>query len=406
MDIRNGIVKLWDLPSDKTYMGLNKKVKQKLFAIALKYAGSWANLAKVLNLSINRYGRCKILESSYYKKISLRMLKLLLHYTKQNGSDLTEEVEGGVLVLASPRGSSRKGANCLFNPKLPFNFNTESGAIVISALLHDGGIDSKLHPHYCNPLDVPARKKVYLAFKNVFGDFDFLRSEPEKNSQLYFPHIVGVILIYGLGLQYGRKVTNNPGIPGFLFNSSEKIRAAFLRQAFDDEAYVHNTKRYISLKLAVAGEKPPKLLVDLQRLLSSFDVKSHGPRFCEKYVDKKGILATKWAIELHHQDNLVKFLNKVDFESPYKHSRLKRIVETLKQKHFAIKEKPQLLLDACRKVQSNLGYVTSANLATALDRSQVLAKVEIRKLRAEGKLSIIKPRIGSSAARYMLVETW
>lgn len=397
-------VELYDLPEDIVYVALSDQTKQKLFENALKFSGSWKKLGEHLGIPINKRGACKILESSRRKKIKLKVLKLLIDYLEQHGVYLKEEIKNSIVSLSPKRGSSRKEANCLFEPKLPFDFSGESGAIVISALLHDGGINSRLHPHYSNPLDINLRKKVHNAFVDVFGTFDFLRANPNKNWQLYFPKITGIILVYGLRMQYGRKVTNNPGVPGFIFDAPEKVRAAFLRQAFDDEACVYVKGRCISLKLASASEGPPQLLLDLQKMLKSLGVKSHDVNFCERYVDKKGISATKWVIRIQHQDNLIRFLDIVGFDCKHKKVKLKKIVSSLKQSHFALAEKPQILLQTCKDVQIRRGYITSAELGHALNRSQVLAKVEIRKLRKEGKLRLLNERAGRIGASYVLVE--
>ena len=174
-------------------------------------------------------------------------------------------------------------------------------------------------------------------------------------------------------------------------------------QAFDDEAHVHHKQRCISLKLASANEQPPKLLADLQALLLSLDIKSYGPHFCERYVDGKGISATKWAIQILHQDNLTKFLDKIGFDSASKNTRLTEIVASLKQPHFAVKEKPAILLAACKKIQAKSGHITSAGLAAELNRSKVLAKKALKKMRINGTVKLIKEKIGNSAAEYALV---
>ncbi|MEW6035472.1 MAG: hypothetical protein AB1529_02570 [Candidatus Micrarchaeota archaeon] len=403
LSISKSVIGLGDLPGEKVYVQLNDQTKKWLFDTALKLSGGYSRLAKAVGLPLNRRGKCKILESSRKKKIQLNVLNLLVRYLETKGIDSRKEIESSITLLAVKRGSSRKGANCLYRPKIPFDFSTESGATVISALLHDGGIDSRLHPHYCNPLDKNLRIKVSEAFRKVFGEFDFLRAEPEKNGQLYFPKIVGVVLVYGLGMMCGRKVTNNPGVPDFIFIASEKVRSAFLRQAFDDEAYVHRKYRYISLKLASASNGPSRLLLDLQKILAGLGIKSYGPRFCETYADTNGIVATKWAVEIHHHENLLKFLNLVGFESVDKQARLKEIVAALKQPHFALKEKPGILLEACRKVQGTNNFITSRELALKLNRSQALAKKEIRRLRRDGKLALVGRKRGNGAARYVMV---
>ncbi|VVB73334.1 Uncharacterised protein [uncultured archaeon] len=403
----NPRVDLWSLPEDKIYVVLEYDVKCKLFASALKYSRRWSEFAISLGLPLNKWKASKTLESSRTKKISLRVLKLLLEYLERNGECIDRKlIERSVRALTSKRGSSHPGANCLFNPNLPFNFDTEAGAVVISALLHDGGINNRYHPHYSN-LNVVLKRKVYNAFKEVFGGFDFKRADPEKCVQIYFPKSVGYILIHGFGMEKGRKVVNNPGIPRFVFNSSKEVRSAFLRQAFDDEAYVSkigSSNRVISLKLASASPNPPKLLLDLQQLLLTFSIFSYGPRLSERYTSKDGVNATKWTIDILHQDNLIRFRNEIGFESTQKQERLERLVSSLKQEHFAKANKPAILIRACSRIQEEKGYITSASLGAVLNRSQALAKIEIRHLRRSGVLTASKERNGNKAAEYVITN--
>jgi hypothetical protein len=400
------IVTLWDLPEDKVYLDLEAQTKEELFNLALQKSGTWNNLGRSLNLPINKHGNCKILESSRYKKMSLKILKLLLTYLEKWGIYLRRKIKKSVILLAPKRGSSRFKANCLFKPKLPFNFSTESGAIVVSALFHDGGINSRLNPHYSNPYDVFLRKKIYNAFKDVFGEFDFKLSDPYHNPQLYFPTIIGIILTHGLGIPHGRKVTNNPKVPDFIFRAPESVRSNYLQQAFDDEGSLDKKSRYITLKLASISKGPPSLLTGLKKLLDSLGIESRDLRFSEKYIDTKGISATKWTLAIHHQNNLLKFLDLIGFGSPQKSRNLKEIVYTIKVPHYSIKEKRGVLLEACKRTEERQGFITSAELAKELNRSQALAKLDIRKLRKEGEIKSIKKKIGNGSAHYTLVNQW
>ncbi|MFH1473553.1 MAG: LAGLIDADG family homing endonuclease [Candidatus Aenigmatarchaeota archaeon] len=403
----NGIVDFWSLPHDKIYLNLENELKEKIFNSSKEYAGSWSKLGKCLGLSLNKYGSCKIIESARCKKFSLFLLDKIIDYLNSNGEKIDKKnIEKKITVLSSKRGGSNKLANSIFNPKIPFNFNTVDGATVLSSIFYDGGINSNLLPHYSNPDNVELRKSVFDSFTNVFGTFKSKKSNPLENPQLYFPKIVGVILVYGLGLSYGRKVVNNPSIPEFLFESSEEIKSSFLRQAFDDEGSVHKTKRNISFKLASSSERPAKLLTGVKCLLESLNIESNGPHYVDTYNTKNGITASRWRISVTHQDNLKKFYEKIGFHSSYKKNRLKNIIHTLKYPHYSVKNRNKIIIKSCSELQKRYGFITSRELAIQIDRSRVLAKKVIRKLVDRKVLLVKECRHGNMGAKYVLSDNY
>jgi len=403
--VDNGIVDFWSLPEDKVYLDLEKEFKEKIFNSAKEYAGTWDNLGKELNVRINKYNRCKIIESARCKRFSLSLLNKIIDYLSSNGVSIDKSyIERKVNVISSKRGGSNKLANSIFNPKLPFNFNTIDGSTVISAIFHDGGINSRRLPHYSNPENLELRQKVYKAFTNVFGEFVSKKSNPIENQQLYFPKIVGIVLTYGLGIPCGRRVINNPSIPEFIFNSSDDIKSAFIQQAFDDESHVHRTERNISLKLSSGSKNPSNLIIGIKNLLENLGIEASGPHYIDYYETKKGVRAYRWYILITHQDNLKRFYERVGFYSGYKQIRLKEIVQTLKCPHYSAKNCRETYLNACAKLQKRYEFITSRELAIELGRSQELAKKIIQKL-VNNKILLVKEcRHGNRGAKYILSD--
>jgi hypothetical protein len=403
----NGIVDLWSLPENKIYLDLEKSFKEKIFKSAKEYARTWDKLGKNIGFSVNKYGSCKIIESARCKRFSLSLLNKILDYLSSNGADIDKScIERKISVISSKRGGSNKLANSIFNPKLPFNFNTVDGATVLSAIFHDGGIDSRLLPHYCNPENIELRKKIYEAFTKVFGEFKSKKSDPVRNQQLYFPKIVGIVLVYGLGLSYGRKVVNNPSIPKFLFDSSKNVKSAYVQQAFDDEAHVHRHDREISLKLASSSEKPANLLTGLKRLLEEFDIDVNNISFSDFYKTKEGDKASRWVLSITHQDNLKTFYDRIGFYTSYKEGRLKEIVKTLKCPHYSVKRCQKIYVNACAQLQKRYSYIMSKELSIEINRSQTLAKKIIQKF-VKNKILLIKEhRHGNRGAKYILSDNY
>lgn len=400
-----GIVSLWSLPEDKVYLDLESNFKEKIFNLAKEHAGSWYNLGKQLNLPINKYGNCKILESARSKRFSLLLLSKIIDYLNLNSEGIDKTVvEREITVLSSRRGGSNKKTNSIYNPKLPFNFNTVEGATVISAIFHDGGINSNKLPHYSNPDNVELRQRVFEAFKNVFGDFTSRKSRPLENQQLYFPKIVGIVLTHGLGIPFGRRTINNPSVPDFIFKSSDEVKSAFVRQAFDDESHVHRAQRNISLKLSSGLRKPSNLIMNNKSLLENLGIEASGPHYVDYYDTKDGVRAYRWLILISHQDNLKKFYDKVGFCSTYKQKRLQEIVQSIKCNHYSIKRTNEVYQSACRNIQRRYDFITSRELSIELGRSQELAKKVIQKLVSNKILLVKECRHGNRGAKYLLSD--
>jgi len=403
--VDNGIVSLWSLPEDKVYLDLEREFKEKIFNLAKEHAGSWYNLGKQLDLPVNKYDDCKILESARCKRFSLSMLCKIIKYLNSNGETINKDlVEKKIIVLSSKRGGSNKLANSIFNPKIPFNFNTVDGATVISAIFHDGGINRRRQPHYSNPENLELRQKVYEAFTNVFGNFASKKSNPIKNQQLYFPKIVGTIITYGLGIPCGRRVINNPSIPRFIFHSSDNVKSAFVRQAFDDESHVHRTQRNISLKLSSGSKNPSNIIIDDKNLLESLGIDVSGPHYIDCYKCKDGTSAFRWYILISHQDNLKSFYDKIGFHSTYKQKRLQEIVKTVTRYQYSTRKSNAIYLSACSSLQRKYGFITSRELAIEIGRSQILAKKVIQRLVINKILLIKECRHGNRGAKYILSE--
>lgn len=414
-------IHLWDLPEDLVYLDLEKNLKDKLFSSAKKYTGTWVNLGKALGLKISDRGKCKALECvKEGKKFKLKLLKKLVDFLSKYQDVDKNKIERNVLVLATKcRGKSKnKLANCIINPKLPFEFNNIDTATIISALLCDGGIDSRFHPHYRNE-EVILRKRIYEAFVDVFGKFDGQCNDFLKKEQIYFPKVVGIILVKVLGLGYGRKTDYNPSIPLFIMDSSKNIKATFLQQAFDDEGSVHFNNRSIEFKLANFLPKninlkeieksnlkynlnfAPNLIKDLIFLLCKFNIKTTKLRCCEVYQTKAGRFGTKWRFEITKRRNLIEFHNKINFFLPRKKEKLKEIIKLPYHESYPRNKSEKIIYYKCIELQKKQGYITSRSLANEVKRTQYRTKQVICSLVKKGLLIVESHRQGKKGARYI-----
>jgi len=417
MDIENqkGIIHLWNLPRTIIYVDLELSFKQFILNYCKRFAHTWVNLGKQIGLKISKNSKCKVLEGIREgKKIRLDILFLLIDYlSKNNIQIILEDLEKKVTKISLQKGSSKKFANSIINPKLPFNFKTISGATLVSALLHDGGINSNLIPHYSNT-NIELRKKIFEAFVTVFGEIIGNNSNPETNQQIYFPKVSGIILVNCLGMKKGRKTENNVSVPSFIFDCTKEIKANFLQQAFDDEGYVGQN---IGMKLAVhynftaetiheikksnIEKYAPNLLLGNINLIREFGIEVQGPFCREIYTTKDGKIGAKWTIVISCKENIKNFRDCIGFFSQFHREKLEQLVANLKDIYSPRKTR-QIMLKACENLQEVHGHITSRNLAKEIGRSQVRAKQLIRLFQKEGLLKVEEYRKGCIGAKYIL----
>jgi rRNA processing protein Gar1 len=145
--------------------------------------------------------------------------------------------------------------------------------------------------------------------------------------------------------------------------------------------------------------------VDIQKLLKDFNIHTSEPIYNDSYQSKDGVCATRWYLCITHQDNLIKFLNKVGFHTKKKQDRLSDIVYSIKQPHFSVKNKTKIVITSCKKLQNYHGFITSRDLAEELNRSQVLAKVILRNLVQNKILYTKEHKLGNRAAKYVFCDS-
>jgi hypothetical protein len=401
-------IHIWDLPEDIVYIDLNPNFKKQIF-ISAKKSGSWKELSKILDISYSN------LSGMLYenKKIKLKVLKNLLKLTKID----KDEIENNIILISLRDNGGVKFANAIINPKLPFNFNTIYGARVIASLFFDGGIDSDLYPHYSNE-NIDLRKKVYMAYSNLFGEFKAQFTNYRDRVQIYLPKIVGIIFTKCLGIQPGRKTVNNPEIPSFIMNSSKEMKSVFLQQAFDDEGHFHKSQRDIRFKLANGlfadklqhefivknniQEYAPNLIKDVKRLTESFNIRTSNLKCVDIYQTKDGRYNTRWNFNISRKENLEKFQSEINFISDYKKINLKKGIDSIRLKSYPKNEANEIIYNSCLNLQKKEGKITSRTLAKEINRSQILAKKMIQRFVKKGLLKVSKERWGIKGAEYLL----
>jgi|TARA_Y100000310_G_scaffold124950_2_gene123768 hypothetical protein len=397
-------IHIWDLPGNLVYVDLADDIKKGILDKAIKFAKTWNNLRKEIGLPKPKTRSSHAITNIRRNyKIQLSVLKNILHYLDANGCNFDRNlIEKNITILAAKSNGGSKFANAIINPNLPFNFNTTYGSRVLSSIFFDGGIDSDLYPHYRNN-KIKLRKLVHESYIRVFGKITAPFSNYKNREQIYFPKIIGTILVNTMNIAPGRKTKNNPAIPELIMCSSEEMKAIFLQQAFDDEGHVHLRNKSIQFKLAcINNGHPPNLLVGIRKLLNDINIKYSNIRANDIYKTKEGQINRKWSFSIHGENNLKNFEKKINFILPYKSKALSKILEFPYQKQYSRNTADDIILNACKNLELREGKILSRTLAKEINRTQYRAKQVISKFVRNDILKVAKPRHGTNGAEYKL----
>ncbi|MDP7179806.1 MAG: LAGLIDADG family homing endonuclease [Candidatus Woesearchaeota archaeon] len=317
-----GITDLWDLPYNLVYIQLNDDFKSKFKEILLKkgktkkYISLYARVPfhEVMNFF---NGQSKSL--AFFEK----MINFL--YVHDYFKISHETIMDNIMKIGT-----KTNGKFIYSPKFPINFNCPEGAVLISAILHDGGLikEPLLYPFYRN---YNKRLRLNLIEKSIslIGNMKINLEDTHPN----FPKILGIILKYGIGICDGPKTISNQKIPEFIIDSDDIVKGEFLRQAFDDDGSVYirkdsNGGRVIDLTntIDVKKDKTSNLLLDNKKLLNSLGIKVKGPIFKREYKTKKGETKHTYKIFITYKKDFKIFKEKIGFISEEKQKKLNRIV--------------------------------------------------------------------------------
>lgn len=243
-----GIVHLWDLPEKEIYLDFENSYKGGLLNTARILAGGkWNDLPRKIGIPLLHHGDSAIRSFRRGKLASLFLIKKVSKFLvdKKEIKFSLDEIEKNVLCIAC-KNSKQK----IFYPRFPINFNTREGAIIISAMFHDGGITTRdFAPFYSN-INKGMIKRVSDAIEKLIGNVPF---NIRKGKEIDFPKPLGLIFV-SLGLVPGKRQINNPEFPQFIFNYSNDLICEFLSQAIADDGYIYCPKKnfgYIAFNFTI-----------------------------------------------------------------------------------------------------------------------------------------------------------
>ncbi len=388
----SGIVHIWDLPEDTTYVDLKKEFKYRLLYSA-KGNISWKKFTKVYGINYNT-----LLSYKHRQRITLKTIWNLLELANENGVKITREhVE---------KNLSKIGGHQSFieNPKVPFDFNNIEGAKFIASILHDGGIRTRNASFYSN-YNLAKKEELAKTANKIFGKIRLSL----KTDSVEFPLIVGMVLTRGIGLKTGNKVVNNPRIPEFIFSLDNLSISSYLKQAYDDDGCVvkgkisNNKIVTITCNTGHALIPPePNLLIGIKRLLESLEIPSQKVvKSKSKYIKNRGYISQEWKLSITGLYSLIKFKELVNFGINYKIKNLSTIIKELEflskrlQNPKNLSEK--IVLNICKKKR----LVDKRILALETNFSPLWTKVLLNRLEDKGYLRKLQKMRYNSLDRFV-----
>jgi len=159
------------------------------------------------------------------------------------------------------------------NPHLPFDFNSEAGAIVLAAALKDGTLHKEEEPRgywfaYYNKNE-KNRERVKEAVRKVFGEVE--PHESKERNEISYHSLAIASALEKMGIPVGEKVGQSYHVPEVVRQGDENIKRAYLYQTMMDEGS-WSPERYNLSYLQTGALDPSGLSEDdkkyLDKLLS------------------------------------------------------------------------------------------------------------------------------------------
>lgn len=395
-----GVVDIFDLKNMRIHLNpfFCKEIMNELHKF-----NTYTKIAKEITEPLGKSGQAHSLSNlKYTNSCSINLIKKVSDYLTEKGNKKfnLDKIKENIIAISSYSGSIK-----IKNPKFPFDFRNKYGAILISSLLHDGGITRNTFVcHYTNK-ELYLHKKIYACTKKVIGDFPLKLKKKEIDAyELNIPTTVGNILVHGLGMVPGNKVLNNPEIPEFIFKLSSKEKGLFLKQAFDDDGGICPNSSFIFISLTtIKKNKPSKILIGNKKLLDSLGILTSKIRLTESYFIKKDNLWREtWKFYITGRNNLNEFKNKVNFSIPRKRKNLEKGFENIKEEHFKHGKGEKIILNIMKSIEAKYGYFTRNLIAEEANRGwrriQQIVPIFIKK----GFIKEIEPYSGTKAAKFIL----
>lgn len=343
-----GIVHLWDLSEKKVYLAFEENYKKGIIYILRNFFSSLKDMSVGLDIPLKGNQPTLIRGFIDKRSTSLYVIKKISNFLVLKGFNefSLKHLEKKIILIKSKGGYAKP----ILNPKFPMDFNHKEGAIIVSGILHDGGIEKHYSEPFYSNLNEGMRIRFFKAVEKVVGDVKVSRGLNTDDKEVDYPQILGHILI-SLGLKNGKKGVTNVGVPSFIFNCPKEVIGEFLAQVIADDGYVSNFKngiREIAVRLHIEvtsfseelkdkilelndSAYAPQLLLDDKKLFERLGLKVHGPRLCavKSWEDKKRHkrLSYGWRIRIHDWKSMFVLYQNLIIPIKYKQEALEKLVK-------------------------------------------------------------------------------
>ncbi|MCX6817378.1 MAG: adenylyltransferase/cytidyltransferase family protein [Candidatus Aenigmarchaeota archaeon] len=387
-----GIVFLWNLhPS--TSLRLTEKKGRELIFLSLK-TGGFKNLTefgRFLGEKIRQRYCPALYNLDKGKFIKLSLLIKILYYI--NNFKLIKNQD--ILELTTPKGTYRKS---ILNPKLPFNFNTNNGALYISSIMHDGFLNENFTAY--TKKKASDEKEAFLMRKsfldaafNIFGQIEEPKGGWNKSLTNHTIKLPAIIALVTLCLFKRDLKKHKQNIPNFVFGNDEKFLTTFIRRCFDDDGsvYFNQKKKHRSIVLRLVNrdkKTPPPLLLGDCKLLDKVGIEYVGPKF-------KGIKSDSsvWQINIDNRSELIKFETKIGSDLKYKKEKLKVALSSYQQYQFPNSKASVEFLKKAYLLELRYGFFTIPELSLKCQRTYTRTARIVSKLLREGLVNKMSDRV-------------
>ena len=339
------------------------------------------------------------------QKISLKNLDLFVRKLKLNRYFIEENI-----TLVTSVKNTNKGIK---SPSLPFLFNNIETATLLGGILGDGHLCKTLTVGYSNQSKVLI-EKISRCGKRVFGDIDErIHFRKDNTYHLFWPKAVG-ILIFHMGIIPGHRTKSNPEMPSIILNGNKKMKAAFLRQYYDDEGNVRLKDRRLQIKQTIEIEKnvnkeqirkniqkfAPNMIRSIKFILESFEIRSH---LSLGHLRKIGaVLKSDWELSIYGKENLENFKKHIGFELKEKQKKLKVVIDNYKFPSAPRNKKYEFALEKAQIVQNKNGFIDKLLLAKECDRAIKTTNCYLIDLNKKGLVKQVRKKKSSGPYQYQM----
>src|SRR3989344_5099723 len=360
----------WDDLYKGHYLELDNNFQKEIFEKAVKKAGNYCELGRVLSIGRKTISACSKGKCSPQIKVLYKISNYVIYPLDDINSKIIE-VSG-------------------LKPKLPFQLHNKEGAEIRAAFLSDGHIDkNQTSPaQYC-AYELELHERLVSLCKEVFGEFEARTYFNNGSHITKFPAVIGRALELS-GVPKGDKRLANSHLPKDILLGNKEIQIPYLRRVFDDEGDVcfdKHGKRAVRITRSVninysTIEIPSERWVRFQlpdnirqNLLSGeqllllklgIDARLYPEGI---YNSKNGNLTAKWRIQIAQQDQLKKFAELIGFNLDRKRQKLREMIKSYQFRKLPNGKAKNESLDFIENTIKNKGFFKYSDLAKEIVKS-------------------------------------